>query len=110
MPGGDETGSRGPMPDASIRILICDDHPVVRTCLRGMLEGQADFEVVGEAENGEQAAELVGRYRPEVMLMDLGLPQLDGVSAPAGIGQRCSDAHVVVLTSSDSGSDTLRAV
>ena len=110
MPGGDETGSQGTMPDASIRILICDDHPVVRTGLRGMLEGQADFEVVGEAENGEEAAELVGRLRPDVVLMDLRMPKLDGVSATARIGERCPDAHVLVITTSDSGADVLWAV
>jgi DNA-binding NarL/FixJ family response regulator len=92
------------------RVLICDDHPVVRTGLRGMLEGQADFEVVGEAENGEEAVELAGRLRPDVILMDLRMPKLDGVSATARVGERWPDAHVLVLTTSDSGSDILRAV
>ena len=92
------------------RVLICDDHPVVRTGLRGMLDGQADFEVVGEAENGEEAVESAGRLRPDVVLMDLRMPKLDGVSATARIGERWPDAHVLVLTTSDSGADILRAV
>ncbi len=92
------------------RVLICDDHPVVRTGLRGMLDGQADFEVVGEAENGEEAVESAGRLRPDVVLMDLRMPKLDGVSATARIGERWPEAHVLVLTTSDSGADILRAV
>jgi DNA-binding NarL/FixJ family response regulator len=55
----------------SIRILISDDHPVVRNGLRGMLSGEPDFEVVGEAENGKEAVELTGELRPAVVLMDL---------------------------------------
>lgn len=92
------------------RVLICDDHPVVRTGLRGMLDGQADFEVVGEAENGEEAVESAGRLRPDVVLMDLRMPKLDGVSATARIGERWPEVHVLVLTTSDSGADILRAV
>jgi DNA-binding NarL/FixJ family response regulator len=58
----------------SVRVLIVDDHPVVRTGIRGMLEGQPDFVVVGEATNGEEAVNLVGRLDPDVVLMDLRMP------------------------------------
>ena len=93
-----------------IDVLIADDHPVVRTGLRGMLDGQPDLEVVGEAQNGEEAVELAGRLRPSVVLMDLRMPKLDGVSATARIGERWPDVRVLVLTTSDSGADILRAV
>jgi DNA-binding NarL/FixJ family response regulator len=66
----------------SVRVLIVDDHPVVRTGIRGMLEGQPDFVVVGEATNGEEAVNLVGRLDPDVVLMDLRMPGgTDGVAA-----------------------------
>jgi DNA-binding NarL/FixJ family response regulator len=68
-----------------VRVLIADDHPVVRTGLWGMLDGQQDFEVVGEAQNGEEAMEMTERLNPDVVLMDLRMPDLDGVAATARI-------------------------
>ncbi len=93
-----------------VRVLIADDHPVVRLGLRGMLDGQDDFEVVGEAENGRRAVEMACSLEPDVVLMDLRMPELDGVSATAEIGERSPGARVLVLTTSDSGADILRAV
>lgn len=93
-----------------VGILIADDHPVVRIGLRGMLDGERDFEVVGEAENGEEAVGLAERLKPAVVLMDLRMPGLDGVAATARIRERSPDAHVLVLTTSDSGADILRAI
>lgn len=55
-----------------VRLLICDDHPVVRPGLRGMLAGEPAFEVVGEARDGEEAVSLAGRLAPDVVLMDCG--------------------------------------
>ena len=94
----------------SVSVLIVDDHPVVRTGIRGMLEGQPDFVVVGEATNGEEAVELVGRLDPDVVLMDLRMPGTDGVAATARLRKQRPETRVLVLTTSDSGADILRAV
>jgi DNA-binding NarL/FixJ family response regulator len=93
-----------------VRVLIADDHPVVRTGLWGMLDGEQDFEVVGEAQNGEEAMEMTERLNPDVVLMDLRMPDLDGVTATARIRERHPQTRVLVLTTSDSGADILRAV
>lgn len=93
-----------------IRVVIADDHPVVRTGLRGMLETQTDIEVVGEAENGKQAVSLAGRLEPDVVLMDLQMPVLDGVSATEQICARLSHTHVLVVTTYDTDADITRAI
>jgi DNA-binding NarL/FixJ family response regulator len=93
-----------------IRILICDDHPVVRSGLRGMLRGQHDFEVVAEASDGVQAVALARRYRPDVVLMDLKMPQIDGVEATAKIKAEIPEIHVLILTTYETDADILRAV
>ncbi len=94
----------------AIRVLIADDHPVVRTGLRGMLQTQSDIEVVGEAETGAQAVSLAGRLEPDVVLMDLQMPDLDGVSATQQICTRFSQIHVLVLTTYDTDADITRAI
>ena len=94
----------------SVGVLIVDDHPVVRTGIRGMLAGQPDFEVVGEAVNGQEAVDLVGRLNPDVVLMDLRMPGTDGVAATSRIRKDYPGTRVLVLTTSDSGADILRAV
>lgn len=94
----------------SVGVLIVDDHPVVRSGIRGMLEGQPDFEVVGEAVNGEEAVDLTGRLNPAVVLMDLRMPGTGGVAATARIRKDYPETRVLVLTTSDSGADILRAV
>ena len=93
-----------------VRVLIVDDHPVVRTGLRGMLEGQPNLEVVGEAEGGEEAVKLTERLNPDVVLMDLRMPGMGGVVATAQIKERIPDVHVLVLTTYDSSADILRAI
>ena len=82
-----------------IKILIADDHPVVRQGLKFLLDTEPGFEVVGEASNGEQAVELTRDLGPDVILMDLVMPEVDGVEATRRILQRCSEAtRVLVLT------------
>jgi DNA-binding NarL/FixJ family response regulator len=93
-----------------IRLLIVDDHPVVRDGLRGMLAGEADFEVVGEAASGAEAVRLTERERPDVVLMDLQMPQMDGATATAEIAARFPGTRVLVLTTYDTDADILRAV
>jgi RNA polymerase sigma factor (sigma-70 family) len=80
-----------------IRVLIADDHPVVRQGLRGMLAAD-DVEVVGEASTGKEAVELVERLAPEVVLMDIRMPDMDGLAAMAEMKKMNTDAHVIVLT------------
>ena len=93
-----------------IRVLITDDHPVVRAGLRGMLELESDFEVVGEASNGREAVSMVGRLEPEVVLMDLQMPELDGVDATQQIRERHPETNVLVLTTYDTDADITRAI
>jgi len=93
-----------------IRILLADDHPVVRDGLRGMLAGEADFEVVGEAASGVEAVRLTEREQPDVVLMDLQMPEMDGATATAEIAARFPGTRVLVLTTYDTDADILRAV
>jgi DNA-binding NarL/FixJ family response regulator len=82
-----------------IRILIADDHQVVRQGLRMFLALDAELEVVGEAEDGRTAVRLATQLRPDVVLMDLLMPQLDGISATSEIRQALPDTEVIALTS-----------
>lgn len=96
-----------------IRVLVVDDHPVVRSGLVGMLAVEDDLEVVGEACDGQEAVALATSLVPDVVLMDLRMPVLDGVAATVGIlGARRTEGapRVVVLTTYDTDADILRAV
>jgi DNA-binding NarL/FixJ family response regulator len=93
-----------------IRVLIIDDHPVVRAGLQGMLLGQPDIQVVGEAVTGAEAIALTEQLRPNVVLMDLRMPELDGASATVRIREGHPQTHVLVLTTYDGDADILRAV
>lgn len=86
------------MPD-SIRVLIADDHQVVRQGLRGFLKTYDDIEVVAEAENGVQAVALAEEHVPDVVLMDLMMPEMDGVEAIEKIAAISPASRIIVLTS-----------
>ncbi len=93
-----------------IRLLIVDDHPVVRSGLQGMLSSQPDFEVAGEAQDGSEGVALVGKLRPDVVLMDLRMPEMDGVAAIDRIKTEHPETQVLVLTTYESDADILRAI
>ena len=94
----------------SVRILVTDDNPVVRAGLSGMLSGEPDFEVVGEAQNGKEAVAFAGELKPDVVLMDLRMPEMDGVTAIEHIKSNYPDVHILVLTTYESDADILRAI
>ncbi|MEU2826163.1 response regulator transcription factor [Streptomyces bacillaris] len=94
----------------AITLVLVDDHPVVRDGLRGMFTAEPGFEVLGEAANGVDALDVVGRHDPDVVLMDLRMPGGGGVAAIAELTRRGARAKVLVLTTYDTDSDTLPAI
>ncbi|MBK6872001.1 MAG: response regulator transcription factor [Kineosporiaceae bacterium] len=93
-----------------ITVLVVDDHPVVRSGLVGMLDVEDDLVVVGEAGDGEEAVIRVGELNPDVVLMDLRMPRLDGAAATARIIAAHPRTRVLVLTTYDTDADIVRAV
>jgi NarL family two-component system response regulator LiaR len=85
----------------TIRILLADDHVMLRQGTVALLEREADIEVVGQADNGRQAVELVHRLRPDIVVMDVRMPELSGVEATRQIRQRLPAVQVLVLTAHD---------
>jgi len=81
-----------------IRIVIADDHAMVRAGLSQLLGSFEDLEVVGTASDGLEAVDAVGELRPDVVLMDLSMPNMDGIEATAAVKQQYPETHVVVLT------------
>ena len=86
-------------PGEKIKVLIVDDHQVVRQGLRTFLELQEDIVVIGEAGDGIQAVEMVHQYHPDVVLMDLVMPRLDGIAATRQVKSAAADVKVIALTS-----------
>jgi DNA-binding NarL/FixJ family response regulator len=91
-----------------IRLLIVDDHPIVRDGLRGVFAAEPDLEVVGEAANGTEAIRRAGEA--DVVLMDLRMPEMGGVEAITRLRETCPDVRVLVLTTFDTDSDVLPAI
>ncbi len=100
------------VPDARsvVRVVLADDHPVVREGLAGILESEPDIDVVGQADDGREAVRLASELHPDVVLMDLRMPVLDGASATAEIARVAPEVRVLVLTTYDTDADILRAV
>jgi len=93
-----------------IKILIADDHTIVRAGIRQLLETQPDLEVIAEVENGRDAVEQTLRLKPAVILMDLRMPEMDGVQAISQIKAQRPETNILVLTTYDTDADIVRAV
>ena len=94
----------------AIRILIADDHTMFRQGLRRLLEAVPDFEVVGEASNGEEVCNLAATLKPDIVLMDIHMPHLDGVQATRYIAKHIEDIKVIILTMSREKDYVLEAI
>ena len=84
---------------SKITVLLADDHAVVRQGLRALLEAENDMSVVGEAENGRQAVQMAGILRPDVIVMDVAMPLLNGLGATRQISRECPKSRVLILSS-----------
>jgi two-component system nitrate/nitrite response regulator NarL len=82
----------------SVRILIADDHPIFRDGLRKLLEGEGDFQVIGEASDGGEAIEMVHQLKPDVLLLDLAMPRVPGLEALRQLGSTTETIKVILLT------------
>ncbi len=98
------------MSGTTVRVLLADDHPVVRSGLAGLLAVEPDIEVVGEVADGEAAVTAAHALRPDLVLMDLRMPVLDGAAATARITAGLPGVRVLVLTTYETDADILRAV
>ncbi len=95
---------------AQIRIVLADDHTIIRSGLRLLLEQQPDFKVVAEAADGRQAVQLVAKHHPDVVILDIGMPQLNGIEATRQIVAQESHPNVVILSMHSDESYVLRTL
>ncbi len=93
-----------------IRILLADDHKLMRSGLRVLLEQQADLTVVGEASDGREAVTLANSHKPDVLVMDVGMPNLNGIEAASQISQSHPEISIVILSMHSDESYVLRAL
>jgi DNA-binding NarL/FixJ family response regulator len=94
----------------SITVFLADDHAVVRDGLRFLLEAQPDIQVIGHAANGRDAVREVARLCPDVVVMDVGMPELNGIEATREIGQSCPSAKVIILSMYSASEFIIRAL
>jgi DNA-binding NarL/FixJ family response regulator len=105
-----DAAAAGGAAGATIKLLIADDHPVVRDGLSSMFAREPGFEVLGEAADGGEAVRLAQALQPDVILMDLRMPGMDGVTAISELARRGLTARVLVLTTYDTDSHVLPAI
>ena len=106
----DASAPLAPTGNARIRLLLCDDHDVVREGLAALLAREADIEIVGGARDGQEAVELYEALRPDILLLDLKMPRLSGAQAVAAIREAHPRARAIVLTTYDGDEDIHRAL
>jgi DNA-binding NarL/FixJ family response regulator len=94
-----------------IRLLLAEDHTILRQGLARMLEQESDIEIVGEAENGEQAVRLAAQVQPDVVLMDMGMPVMDGIEAAREIHRTLPEVRIIALSMHEDaeGAETMLA-
>ncbi|MDQ4001957.1 MAG: response regulator transcription factor [Actinomycetota bacterium] len=92
------------------RLLIADDHTLVRKGMRAMLENQPDLEVIGEAEDGQEALELCREQCPDLVLMDVRMPKMDGLAATQAIKEKCPQTSVLIVTTHEDQEYLLEAL
>jgi DNA-binding NarL/FixJ family response regulator len=110
MKPGDDKKKPSSAKKERIRILVADDHTVVREGLVSLVKRKSDMVVVAEASNGREAVDLWKEHRPDVTVLDLRMPELDGVGAIKEIRELDENAHIVVLTTYDGDEDIYRAI
>jgi DNA-binding NarL/FixJ family response regulator len=93
-----------------IRILVVDDHPIVRQGVAGLVGGQPDMSIVGQASNGREAIQQFRAHRPDIVLMDLQMPEMSGLDALMAIRDEAPEARIVVLTTYAGDAQVLRAI
>ena len=93
-----------------IRILLADDHPLLRDGVAGLVADQPDMELVGEASNGQEAIEQFRKHRPDVALLDLQMPEMNGIDAIVAIREEFPDARIIVLTTYTGDTQIFRAL
>jgi len=106
-PGGGALGGGGGEP---ARLVLADDHDLVREGIRAVLEGEPDLVVVGEAQNGRQALEVCLKERPDLVLMDVRMPEMDGLAATRAIKEQLPQTSVVMVTMHESPDYLLEAI
>ena len=82
---------------SSIKVLIVDDHPVIRAGIKNLLKGTPDIRVIGEAENGSEALDLIKDLAPDVLLLDMELPDIDGTTVARQLQERGSPVRILAL-------------
>jgi DNA-binding NarL/FixJ family response regulator len=98
------------MAEGGIRILVADDHPMLREGLVAVLSTQPDFDIIGEAADGAEVVRLAEALRPDVILLDLEMPDVDGVAALEGLRDAVSEARAIVFTAYDTDERILRSL
>jgi DNA-binding NarL/FixJ family response regulator len=96
--------------EAVIKVLCADDHPLVRKGMASILANEEDMQLVAEAGNGREAVQKFRELKPDVVLMDLRMPEMDGVEATREIRKEAPDARIIALTSYDGDQDIYRAI
>lgn len=98
------------MTDQKIRILLVEDHALTRVGIKTVLKREADFDVAGEASNGEEAVAQADALKPDIILMDVGMPVLDGIQASRKIVESGNEAKIIMLTQHDNDQDILASL